>query len=126
MCINDVVSNYLGLVPHGKTGIEMQHEGKKIAVFNLRKSTRSNWREAVQFSLEWHKLLFDLAGDAQSVAERTNRVVYTWQCSGVQNWLRRGASIVDALCYTVLPLEAPESIRLPDDEGDTMPQDESQ
>jgi hypothetical protein len=81
MSVNAAISNYLGLVPYGKHGIEMQCQGRKIA---------------------------------------------TWQCFGKQNWLRRGATNVDAFCYTVLPADAPESIRLADDDGDAsrMPQDD--
>jgi hypothetical protein len=30
--VNRVISNYLGLAPYGKHGIEMQDQGRKIAV----------------------------------------------------------------------------------------------
>jgi len=123
MCVNAVISDYLGLVPHGTHGIEMQHQGRRIAVFNNHQSVKRNWREAVMFALGWHQTLFYSAPEAQSFASQHEVVVYTWQCFGKQNWLRRGATNVDAYCYTVLPIDAPESVRLPDD-GDDMSQDD--
>jgi hypothetical protein len=124
MCINAAISNYLGLVPHGTREIEMQHQGKKIAVFANHKSPKRNWREAVMFAIGWHQTLFYSAAEAQTLADERGGVVYTWQCFGTlrENWLRRGATKVDALCYTVLPADAPESVRLADDDGDNMPQ----
>jgi hypothetical protein len=124
MCINAAISNYLGLVPHGTHEIEMQHQGKKIAVFANHKSAKRNWREAVMFAIGWHQTLFYSASEAQAFATEHGAVVYTWQCFGKQNWLRRGATKVDAFCYTVLPTDAPESVRLADDDGDPsrMPQ----
>jgi len=118
MCINSAVSNYLGLVPYGSHGIEMQYQGKKIAVFTNHKSVKRNWREAVMFAIGWHQMLFYSASEAQSFATLHKTVVYTWQCFGKQNWLRRGATIVDAFCYTVMAVDAPESMRLADDDGD--------
>jgi len=122
--VNAAISNYLGLVPYGSHGIEMQHQGKKIAVFAYHKGVKRNWREAVMFAIGWHQMLFYSASEAQSFATLHNAVVYTWQCFGKQNWLRRGATNVDASCYTVLPTDAPESVRLPDDNGHNEPQDE--
>ena len=126
MYISAPISNYLGLVPYGTHGIEMQHRGRKIAVFVNRKSAKRNWQEAVMFAIGWHQTLFYLASEAQTLAEERGGVVYTWQCFGKQNWLRRGATKVDAFCYTVLPGDAPESVRLADDDGDAsrMPQDD--
>lgn len=126
MSVNAAISNYLGLVPYGKHGIEMQCQGRKIAVFANHKSVKRNWREAVMFALGWHQTLFYSASEAQAFATEHSTVVYTWQCFGKQNWLRRGATNVDAFCYTVLPADAPESIRLADDDGDAsrMPQDD--
>lgn len=124
MCISATISNYLGLVPYGKHGIEMQHQGRKIAVFANHKSLKRNWREAVMFAIGWHQTLFYSASEAQIFATEHNAVVYTWQCFGKQNWLRRGATNVDAFCYTVLPADAPESVRLADDDGDNLPQDD--
>jgi hypothetical protein len=126
MCINAAISNYLGLVPYGTHEIEMQHQGKKIAVFANHKSAKRNWREAVMFAIGWHQTLFYSASEAQAFATEHGAVVYTWQCFGKQNWLRRGATKVDALCYTVLPADAPQSVRLADDDGDAsrMPQDD--
>ena len=125
MCIDVVISNYLGLVPYGTHGIEMQYQGRKIAVFDNRQSVKQNWREAVMFAIGWHQTLFYSASEAQSFASERNMMVYTWQCFGMQNWLRRGATNIDAFCYTVLPTDAPESVRLPDDDSDNnMPQDE--
>ncbi len=128
MCVNAVISNHLGLVSYGTHGIEMQNQGKKIAVFANHKSAKRNWREAVMFALGWHQTLFYSASEAQAFATERNMVVYTWQCFGKQNWLRRGATNVDAFCYTVLPADAPESVRLADDDGDAprMPQDDSE
>lgn len=137
MCVNNVISAYLGLVSYGTHGIEMQHtctcrlrecrcQGRKIAVFANHKSFKRNWREAVMFAIGWHQTLFDSAMEAQAYATERNLVVYTWQCFEKQNWLRRGATNVDAFCYTVLPTGAPESVRLADDDGDAslMPQDD--
>ena len=124
MCISATISNYLGLVSYGTHGIEMQHQGRKIAVFQNHKSVKRNWREAVMFAIGWHQTLFYSATEAQAYATERNLVVYTWQCFGKQNWLRRGATNVDAFCYTVLPSDAPESVRLADDDGDNMPQDD--
>ena len=124
MCISATISNYLGLVPYGMHGIEMQHESRRIAIFANRKGTKQNWREAVMFAIGWHQTLFYSAEEAQSFATQRNLVVYTWQCFGKQNWLRRGATNIDAFCYTVLPSDAPESVRLSDDEGDNMSQDD--
>ena len=130
MCVNAVISKYLGLVPYGKHGIEMQHQGRKIAVFANHKSVKRNWREAVMFALGWHQTLFYSASEAQAFATERTLVVYTWQCFGTlrENWLRRGATNVDGFCYTVLPADAPESVRLADDDGDAprMPQDDSE
>ncbi len=126
MSVDAAISNYLGLVPYGKHGIEMQHQGRKIAVFANHKSAKRNWREAVMFAIGWHQTLFYSAREAQTFATERNMVVYTWQCFGKQNWLRRGATKVDAFCYTVLPADAPESVRLADDDGDNMPQDDSE
>ncbi len=147
MCANAAISNYLGLVPHGTHGIEMQHQGKKIAIFANHKSTKHNWREAVMFAtlaphcvpfgtasgqvwcsagVGWHQTLFYSVSEAQAFATEHGAVVYTWQCFGKQNWLRRGATNIDAFCYTVLPTHAPESVRLADDDGDAsrVPQDD--
>ena len=124
MCISTTISSYLGLVPYGKHGIEMQYQGRRIAVFQNYKSIRRNWREAVMFAIGWHQTLFYSATEAQAFATERNLVVYTWQCFGKQNWLRRGATNVDAFCYTILPSDAPESVRLADDDGDNMPQDD--
>ncbi len=133
MCINATISNYLGLVPYGKHGIEMQHQSRKIAVFTNHQSVKRNWREAVMFAMGWHQTLFYSATDAQTYAAERNLVVYTWQCFAKQNWLRRGVTNVDtctarkcrcAFGYTVLPSGAPESVRLADDDGDNMPQDD--
>ena len=121
MCVNAVISNYLGLVPYGTHGIEMQNQGGKIAVFANHASVKRNWREAVMFAIGWHQTLFYDAASAHTFATEQNAVVYTWQCFGKQNWLRRGATRVDAFCYTVLPSGAPESVRLPDDDGDNLP-----
>jgi hypothetical protein len=132
MCINAVISNYLGLVPYGTHGIEMQHtctcrlrkcrcQAGKIAVFANHASVKRNWREAVMFAIGWHQTLFYDAASAHTFATERNAVVYTWQCFGKQNWLRRGATRVDAFCYTVLPADAPESVRLSDDDGDNLP-----
>jgi hypothetical protein len=126
MCVSATISNYLGLVPFGKHGIEMQYQGRKIAVFKNHKSVKSNWREAVMFAIGWHQTLFYSVTEAQTHATERNLVVYTWQCFGKQNWLRRGATNVDAFCYTVLPSDAPESVRLADDFGGNMPQDDLQ
>ena len=123
MCISTTISNYLGLVSYGTHGIEMQHQGRKIAVFINHQSVKRNWREAVMFAIGWHQTLFYSATEAQSFATERSLVVYTWQCFGKQNWLQRGATNVDAFCYTILPGDAPESVRLPDDDGDNMPQD---
>ena len=123
MCISATISNYLGLVSYGKHGIEMQYQGRRIAVFQNYKSIKRNWREAVMFAIGWHQTLFYSASEAQAYATERNLVVYTWQCFGKVNWLRRGVTNVDAFCYTVLPNDAPESVRLADDEGDNMPQD---
>jgi len=124
MCISATISNYLGLVPYGKHGIEMQYQGRRIAVFQNYKSIKRNWREAVMFAIGWHQTLFYSATEAQAYATERNLAVYTWQCFGKQNWLRRGATNVDAFCYTVLPDDAPESVRLADDDGNNMPQDD--
>jgi hypothetical protein len=124
MCVNARISHYLSLVSHGTHGIEVQNGGRRIAVFNRHKSLKRNWREAVQSALERKALLFLQAKEAQSFVEQHGGVVYTWQCFGTQNWLRRGVMNVDALCYTVLPTDAPESVRLPDDNGHNEPQDE--
>lgn len=124
MCINVPISNYLGLVSCGKHGIEMQYQGRKIAVFANYKSVKRNWREAVMFAIGWHQTLFYSATEAQAFATEHSTVVYTWQCFGRQNWLRRGATNVDAFCYTVLPADAPESVRLADDDGNNMPVDD--
>jgi hypothetical protein len=124
MGIDAIISTYLGLVPYGKYGIEMQYRGRKIAVFKNHKSVKRNWCEAVMFAIGWHQSLFYSAIEAQAYATEQNLVVYTWQCFGKQNLLRRGATNVDAFCYTVLPIDAPESVRLADDDGDNMPQDE--
>ena len=125
MCISAPISNYLGLVIYGKHGIEMQHQGRKIAVFANHKSVKRNWREAVMFAVGWHQTLFYSAAEAQTYATERNLIVYTWQCLEKQNWLRRGSTNVDAFCYTVLPSDAPESVRLADDDRDAsrMPQD---
>jgi len=123
MCVSETISNYLGLVSYGAHGIEMQYQGRKIAVFANHASVKRNWREAVMFAIGWRQTLFYSAEEAQSFATQHNLVVYTWQCFGKQNWLRRGATNIDAFCYTVLPSDAPESVRLSDDEGDNMPQD---
>jgi hypothetical protein len=101
----------------------MQYQGRKIAVFTNYKSVKHNWREAVMFAIGWHQTLFYSATEAQVFATERNLVIYTWQCFGKQNWLRRGATKVDAFCYTALPTDAPESVRLADDDGDNMPQD---
>ena len=124
MCVNDAISDYLGLVSYGKHGIEMQYQGRKIAVFANHPSVKRNWREAVMFAIGWHQTLFYSATEAQAYATERNLVVYTWQCFGKQNWLRRGTTKIDAFCYTVLPTDAPESVRLADDDGDNMPQDD--
>jgi hypothetical protein len=124
MCISATISNYLGLVTYGKHGIEMQYQGRRIAVFQNNKSIKRNWREAVMFAIGWHQTLFYSATEAQAYATERNHVVYTWQCFGKQNWLRRGATNVDAFCYTVLPSDAPESVRLADDDSNNMPQDD--
>jgi hypothetical protein len=102
----------------------MQYQGRKIAVFANHKSVKHNWREAVMFAIGWHQTLFYSATDAQAFATERNLVVYTWQCFGKQNWLRRGVTNVDVFCYTALPTDAPESVRLADDDGDNMPQDD--
>jgi hypothetical protein len=124
MCISETISTYLGLVSYGTHGIEMQYQGRKIAVFTNHKSVKHNWREAVMFAIGWHQTLFYSATEAQAFATERNLVVYTWQCFGKQNWLRRGATNVDAFCYSALPTDAPESVRLADDDGDNMPQDD--
>jgi hypothetical protein len=127
MSVDAAISNYLGLVPYGKHGIEMQHQGRKIAVFANHKSVKRNWREAVMFAMGWHQTLFYSGMEAQAFATEHSMVVYTWQCFGMlrENWLRRGAANADAFCYTVLPADAPESVRLADDDRDAsrMPQD---
>ena len=84
------------------------------------KSLKRNWREVVMFAIGWHQTLFYSAMEAQAYATERNLVVYTWQCFEKQNWLRRGATNVDAFCYTVLPTDAPESVRLADDDGDAF------
>ena len=124
MGIDATISNYLGLVTYGKHGIELQYQGRRIALFQNNKSVKRNWREAVMFAIGWHQTLFYSAAEAQAYASERNLVVYTWQCFEKQNWLRRGATNVDAFCYTVLPSDAPESVRLADDDGDNMPQDD--
>jgi hypothetical protein len=124
MCISATISNYLGLVTHGKHGIEMQFQSRRIAVFANHREVECNWREAVMFAIGWHQTLFYSATEAQAYVAKQNLVVYTWQCFGKQNWLRRGETNVDAFCYTVLPSNAPESVRLADDDGDNMPQDD--
>lgn len=124
MCISATISNYLGLVPYSTHGIEMQYQNRMIAVFATHHSVKRNWREAVMFAIGWHQTLFYSASEAQAYATKRNLVVYTWQCFGEQNWLRRGATNVDAFCYTVLPSDAPESVRLANDDGDNMPQDD--
>jgi hypothetical protein len=126
MCISAPISNHLGLVTYGKHGIEMQHQGRRIALFQNNKSLKRNWREAVMFAIGWHQTLFYSATEAQDYANERNLVVYTWQCFGKQNWLRSGVTIVDAYCYTALPNDAPESVRLADDFGGNMPQDDLQ
>lgn len=81
MCITEVtlvnaaISSYLGLVPYGMHGIEMQHEGEKVAVFDDHKSVKRNWREAVQFAIEWHQMLFHDAAEAQAFATQRGGVV---------------------------------------------------
>jgi hypothetical protein len=122
MCVSATISNYLGLITYGKHGIEMQYQGRKIAEFKNHKSVKRNWREAVMFAIGWHQTLFYSATEAQAYATERNLVVYTWQCFTKQNWLRRGATNIDAFCYTALPTDAPESVRLADDDGDNMPQ----
>ena len=124
MCMSETISTYFGLVSHGTHGIEMQYQGRKIAVFTNHKSVKHNWREAVMFAICWHQTLFYSATDAQVFATERNLVVYTWQCFGKQNWLRRGATNAEVFCYTALPTDAPESVRLADDDGDNMPQDD--
>ncbi len=124
MCINTAISSYLGLVTHGKRGIEMQYQCRRIALFTQRSEIVGNWRDGVMFALGWHQTLFYSAEEAQVFATERGMVVYTWQCLGKENWLRRGATNVDAYCYTVLPGDAPESVRLADDLGDNMPQDD--
>ena len=116
MRVNAPISDYLGLVPYGEHGIEMQDQGRKIALFVNNKSLKPNWREAVMFAIGWHQTLFYDAASAHTFATERNVVDYTWQSFGKQNWLRRGATRVDAFCYTVLPVDAPESVRLPDDD----------
>ena len=134
MCVSETISSHLGLVSYGTHGIEMQYQGRKIAVFANHESVKRNWREAVMFvtlaphasaGVGWRQTLFYSAEEAQSFATQRNLVVYMWQCFGTlrENWLRRGATNIDAFCYTVLPSDAPESVRLSDDEGDNMPQD---
>ena len=120
------ISNYLGLVTYGKHGIEMQNQGRRIALFQNNQSVKRNWREAVMFAVGWHQTLFYSATEAQAYATEHKLGVYTWQCFGKQNWLRRGATNVDAYCYTVLPSDSPESVRLADDFGGNMPQDDLQ
>ncbi len=124
MCISATISDYLGLVPYGMHGIEMQYQGRKIAVFNNHRGVKRNWREAVMFAIGWHQTLFYSSKEAQAYATAHDLQVYTWQCFEKENWLRRGATNIDAFCYTVLPDDAPESVRLPDDDGDNMPQDD--
>jgi len=124
MCISATISSYLGLVTHGKRGIEMQYQHRRIALFTHHSEIVGNWREAVMFAVGWHQTLFYSAEEAQAYATERNLVVYTWQCFGNENWLRRGVTNVDAYCYTVLPSDAPESVRLADDDGDNMPQDD--
>ena len=77
MCINATISNYLGLVPYGRHGIEMQNQGKKIAVFANHKSAKRNWREAVMFTLGWHQMMFYSASEAQAFATERGMVIYT-------------------------------------------------
>jgi len=124
MCMSETISTYLGLVSYGTHGIEMQYQGRKIAVFTNHQSVKHNWREAVMFAIGWHQTLFYSATEAQAFATERNLVVYTWQCFGKQNWLRRGATNVDAFCFTALPVDTPDSVRLADDDGDNMPQDD--
>ena len=124
MCISATISNHLGLIPYGKHGIEMIYQGRRIALFQDNQSVKRNWREAVMFAVGWHQTLFYSATEAQTYATERDLVVYTWQCFGKQNWLRRGMTNVDAYCYTVLPSDAPESVRLADDMGGNMPQDD--
>ena len=112
MRISSTISNFLGLVPYGNHGIEVQHEGKQIAVFVRHKRIKRNWREAVQFALERRELLFQTAQQAWDYAKQHGGATYTWNCYEKQNCLRRGVSHVDALCFTVLPADAPESVRL--------------
>ena len=124
MCISATISNYLGLVASGTHGIELQHQGRKIAAFAEHASTKRNWCEAVMFAIGWHRTLFYSAAEAQAYAIERNLEVYTWECFGKQNWLRRGVTNVDAFCFSVLPNDAPESVRLADDIGGNMPQDD--
>jgi hypothetical protein len=55
------------------------------------------------------------AQQAETLADKTNGVVYSWKTESRYNWLQKGFSVVDVLGLTILPKGLPDWIDLPDD-----------
>ena len=47
--INPKLSEQYGIVNYGKIGMEVQRDGKKIAIFTARSTQADNWQDAVTF-----------------------------------------------------------------------------
>ncbi|MFA4987120.1 MAG: hypothetical protein WC712_11080 [Candidatus Brocadiia bacterium] len=55
--------------------------------------------------------------EVEQKARDTGRAVYSWQCSGRENWLARGFQRTDVIAWVLLPDGLPEVIDLEDDEA---------
>lgn len=55
------------------------------------------------------------AADAEEMARRSHRCIYSWQTVGRSNWLEKGFHAADTLQLVVLPAGLPDHMDLPDD-----------
>jgi len=67
-------------------------------------------------NIEFMLFRLEESSEAETMAIETGGVVYSWQTSDEQNWLRRGFSAVDVLGLVILPADLPAIIPLPDDD----------
>ena len=77
--------------------------------------------QKLPFSLDLELELFQLEelSQAETLANKSDALLYCWKSIGVTNWLEKGISISDELGFVILPRGLPEQIDLPDDPPDS-------
>jgi hypothetical protein len=70
---------------------------------------------ALDLSLDLPFYELEEAREAWEAASRSGAALYTYKTSGRDNWLDRGASVIDALGLVVLPSGLPNQIAMPPD-----------